>query len=178
MAVPSDISAVAYNYSYEYYKLHQAHNAHLINDKAIEAYCYHYPHLRDETALSFSDVKEQLVTQAWGHTIGIIKLSSIRNLRKHKGGSLSLVEMCQTTPDPRGSYYRGMQCVSEVFSRPAHPQSIRWTAHGNSLPATCPLSGDFSTLAKRMPRKPRWKPPSWYFCVLYDCISSINPNQL
>ncbi len=77
-AVASDISALAYNYRYEYKKLQRPNRPERTNDFIIEVYI-RYENKEDISDLKFESVDQVYESSTFKYLVGKIKLSSLVN---------------------------------------------------------------------------------------------------
>ena len=75
-AVLSDISALTYNYRYEYKKLLQESGLEVSNDITLKIYC-RYPDSVRGLDLLFDDVIEEYKSRAFNYKTGFVKLSAL-----------------------------------------------------------------------------------------------------
>lgn len=75
-AVLSDISAISYNYRYEYKKILQNTKPHFNNDSRVRVYCRFQSPDKSST-LDFHSIEEQYTGKSHGYTIGTIALQSL-----------------------------------------------------------------------------------------------------
>lgn len=77
-AVLSDITALKYNYKYEYKKFAYSHKPQLTNDHDIVVYFrYNKPELID--LIPVKDIYEQFTSKSYHYSIGLISLSDLLN---------------------------------------------------------------------------------------------------
>jgi len=76
-AVLSDISALTYNYRYEYKKLLQESGLKLSNDHLLKIYC-RYPASVNVLDLPFEKVIEEYKSQSFNYKTGFVKLSDLK----------------------------------------------------------------------------------------------------
>ena len=75
-AVLSDISAITYNYRYEYKKISQNTKPNFNNDSVIRIYC-RFQQPNSSTSLQFQTIEEQYTGKTHGYTIGTICLQTL-----------------------------------------------------------------------------------------------------
>ena len=76
-AVLSDISALTYDYKYEYKKLHQANGVSLKEDIPLEVYV-RYQNRDQLSAVGFSSIRERYESDSFNYLIGTITLAQLR----------------------------------------------------------------------------------------------------
>ncbi|MGQ1911782.1 homoserine dehydrogenase [Marinifilum sp. RC60d5] len=79
-AVLSDITALAYNYKYEYKKLKYYGGLNYTNDMDIEVYL-RYTHKEDLALFHFKDISESLMGKDYNYVIGKLNLSDLIKIR-------------------------------------------------------------------------------------------------
>lgn len=89
-AVLSDITALAYDYKYEYKKLKYYGGLEYTNDRNVKIYL-RYSNKNDLDLFDFSEITESLIGKEYNYVIGTINLSSLIKIRKQiKGKDLFL----------------------------------------------------------------------------------------
>ncbi|PKQ67095.1 homoserine dehydrogenase [Labilibaculum manganireducens] len=84
-AVLSDITALAYNYKYEYKKLKYYGGLEYTNDMDVEIYL-RYTDKNDLELFDFKEISESLTGKDFNYVIGTLNLSELINIRKQIAG--------------------------------------------------------------------------------------------
>ncbi|NOU60108.1 homoserine dehydrogenase [Marinifilum caeruleilacunae] len=84
-AVLSDITALAYDYKYEYKKLKYYGGLQYTNDMEVEVYL-RYTNKDDLALFNFSDIKESLTGKDFNYVIGTLNLSDLIKIRQQIQG--------------------------------------------------------------------------------------------
>ncbi|WP_461644291.1 homoserine dehydrogenase [Labilibaculum euxinus] len=84
-AVLSDITALAYNYKYEYKKLKYYGGLEYTNDMDVEIYL-RYTDKNDLELFDFKEISESLTGKDFNYVIGTLNLSKLINIRKQIAG--------------------------------------------------------------------------------------------
>ncbi|WP_320017788.1 homoserine dehydrogenase [Labilibaculum manganireducens] len=84
-AVLSDITALAYNYKYEYKKLKYYGGLEYTNDMDVEIYL-RYTDKNDLEFFDFKEISESLTGKDFNYVIGTLNLSELINIRKQIAG--------------------------------------------------------------------------------------------
>lgn len=84
-AVLSDITALAYNYKYEYKKLKYYGGLEYTNDMDVEIYL-RYSNKNDLALFNFKEVSESLKGKDFNYVIGTLNISELINIRKQLEG--------------------------------------------------------------------------------------------
>jgi len=92
-AVLSDISALSYDYKYEYKKLQQSASEALTHQTEEQIFLRFPPELQSHLLPHFERITEQYLNADWGYFIGDMKLAALQTLtRQHDDISVVMME--------------------------------------------------------------------------------------
>jgi len=97
-AVLSDISALSYDYKYEYKKIYQQENLELSDDVALKVFLRHKKEDADALKHYFETIEETYVNHESGYITGNISLENLRQVQAGNTGDRSLILLQVETP--------------------------------------------------------------------------------
>lgn len=97
-AVLSDISALSYDYKYEYKKIYQQENLELSDDVALKVFLRHKKEDADALRHYFETIEETYVNHESGYITGNISLENLRQVQAGNTGDRSLILLQVETP--------------------------------------------------------------------------------
>lgn len=97
-AVLSDISALSYDYKYEYKKIYRQENLELSDDVALKVFLRHKKEDADALRHYFETIEETYVNHESGYITGNISLESLRQVQAENAGDRSLILLQVETP--------------------------------------------------------------------------------
>jgi homoserine dehydrogenase len=90
-AVLSDISALSYNYRYEYKKIQQQENLILSDDVTLKVLLRHKKEDSDKYKKYFTSIEEAYTNADLGYITGIISLDKVKEIQKDNDGDRSFI---------------------------------------------------------------------------------------
>jgi len=90
-AVLSDISALSYDYRYEYKKIYREENLQLTNDVELKVLLRHKKEAAEALKLQFNTVEEAYTNHDSGYLTGNITLENLKTLHEQNPGDLSFI---------------------------------------------------------------------------------------
>ena len=90
-AVLSDISALSYDYRYEYKKIYREENLQLTNDVELKVLLRHKKESAEALKLQFNTVEEAYTNHDSGYLTGNITLENLKALHEQSNGDLSFI---------------------------------------------------------------------------------------
>jgi homoserine dehydrogenase len=90
-AVLSDISALSYDYRYEYKKIYREENLQLTNDVELKVLLRHKKADAEALKLQFNTVEEAYTNHESGYLTGNITLENLKTLHEQNTGDLSFI---------------------------------------------------------------------------------------
>ncbi|MFL9843518.1 homoserine dehydrogenase [Flavobacterium rhizosphaerae] len=90
-AVLSDISALSYDYRYEYKKIYREENVFLAGDVALKVLLRHKKEDAENFKLYFNDIEEAYTNHDTGYLTGTITLENLKTLQSQNGGDRSFI---------------------------------------------------------------------------------------
>jgi homoserine dehydrogenase len=90
-AVLSDISALSYDYRYEYKKIYREENLQLTNDVELKVLLRHKKADAEVLKLQFNTIEEAYTNHESGYLTGNITLENLKTLHEQNTGDLSFI---------------------------------------------------------------------------------------
>jgi len=90
-AVLSDISALSYDYRYEYKKIYREENLQLTNDVELKVLLRHKKEDAEALKLQFNTIEEAYTNHESGYLTGNITLENLKTLHEQNTGDLSFI---------------------------------------------------------------------------------------
>jgi homoserine dehydrogenase len=90
-AVLSDISALSYNYRYEYKKIQQQENLILSDDVTLKVLLRHKKEDSDKYKKYFTSIEEAYTNADLGYITGIISLDKVKEIQENNDGDRSFI---------------------------------------------------------------------------------------
>jgi len=90
-AVLSDISALSYDYKYEYKKIYREENLFLTNDVILKVLLRHTKDNAEDLKLYFNTVEEAYTNHDSGYVTGNISLANLKKIQEQSKGTTSFI---------------------------------------------------------------------------------------
>ena len=90
-AVLSDVSALSYNYQYEYKKINRQENLELSDDVTLKVFLRHRKEDAETLKQSFATIEEAYTNHDSGYITGNITLENLKTLQSANAGDRSFV---------------------------------------------------------------------------------------
>ena len=102
-AVLSDISALSYDYRYEYKKIRQAESLIFSDDVTLKVLLRHRNTDSDAFKQQFISIEEAYTNNEWGYITGLITLANLKNIQAGNTGDRSfiLINVASDIPVPK-----------------------------------------------------------------------------